>query len=126
MVITLLKKYFRAGWWFSFTFNEYLYSRLKEYEELHLSSDDKLSSTNKELALSTESNRKLQRDLKEMIQQKEELEQRISNLEQKYLILQRECSSLNDLNNRLETELAIRENSMKHVSKIRIKNVLIW
>ena len=59
-----------------------------------------------------------------MIQQKEELEQRISNLEQKYLILQRECSSLNDLNNRLETELAIRENSMKHViSKIIIKKM---
>lgn len=69
----------------------------------------------KELMASLESNKKIQRDLKDSLQQKDELEQRVTNLEQRYVNLQRECSSLNDLNNRLETELAIRENSLKHV-----------
>ncbi len=89
--------------------------RLKEYEERHISSDDKLLSATKELSVSSETNKKLQRDLKDAILQKEELEQRVSNIEQRYANLQRECSSLNDLNNRLETELSIRENSLKHV-----------
>lgn len=90
--------------------------RLKEYEERNLSSDDKLTCTNKELTLLSELNKKLQRDLKEILQQKEEFEQRSNNLEQRYMILQREFSSLNDFNNRIETELSIRENSLKHVS----------
>lgn len=92
--------------------------KLKEYEEKHVYSDDKLSNINKELFNTAEMNKKLQKDLKDSLQQKDDLEQRVSNLEQRYVNLQRECSSLNDLNNRLETELAIRENSLKHVSLI--------
>lgn len=88
---------------------------MKEYEDRHVSSDDRLSTVNKELVTSAESNKKLQRDLKDALQLREELEQRVSQLEQRYVSVQRECSSLSDLNNRLETELAIRENSLKHV-----------
>ena len=49
--------------------------------------------------------------------QKDEQEQRQTALEQRYVNLQRECSSLTDMNNRLETELAIKENSLKHVEE---------
>lgn len=89
---------------------------MKEYEDRHVSSDDRLSTVNKELVTSSESNKKLQRELKDALQLREELEQRVSQLEQRYVSVQRECSSLSDLNNRLETELAIRENSLKHVT----------
>ena len=68
--------------------------------------------------MSQELNKKYQRDLKENLAQKEDQEQRISTLEQRYVNLQRECSSLHDLNNRLETELAIKDNSYKHVSMV--------
>ena len=77
-------------------------------------SDEKMSNLSKELLANIEANKKIQRDLKEALTLKDEQEQRISSLEQRYINLQRECSSLNDLNNRLETELAIRENSLKH------------
>ena len=72
---------------------------------------------------SMDNNKKFQRDYKEIIQQKEEQEQRINNLEQRYINLQRECSQLTDLNNRLETELAIKENSLKHV---KLNNNLLF
>lgn len=99
---------------------------MKEYEERHVSSDDKLSSAARELSTSSEANKKLQRELKETAQQKDELEQRVAQLEQRYLSLQRECSSLNDLNNRLETELAIRENSLKHVISFTISVSMLF
>ena len=96
---------------------------IKTWEDKCHYSDDKLNQITKELMISVESNRKYQRDLKEAIAQKEDQEQRISTLEQRYVNLQRECSSLTDLNNRLETELAIRENSLKHNDE-RYKNLL--
>lgn len=64
----------------------------------------------------------MQRDLKDTLALKEDQEQRIGSLEQRYVNLQRECSSLTDLNNRLETELAIRENSLKHAEE-RYRNL---
>jgi hypothetical protein len=91
-----------------------LQHKLKEYEEKFVYSDDKMSNLSKELLGTIDSNKKIQRDLKEALALKDEQEQRISSLEQRYINLQRECSSLNDMNNRLETELAIRENSLKH------------
>ena len=87
--------------------------RLKDSEERHHATEDKL---NKDLAGHVDMNKKLQRDLKEALQQKEEQEQRITNLEQRYVSLQREYATVTDAQNRLETELAIRENSLKHVS----------
>jgi len=91
-----------------------LQAKLKDYEEKFVYSDDKMSNLSKELLGTIDSNKKIQRDLKEALALKDEQEQRISSLEQRYINLQRECSSLNDMNNRLETELAIRENSLKH------------
>lgn len=90
-------------------------TKAKEWEEKYFHTDDKLVILGKEAANTTESNRKLQRDLKEILSSKDEQEQRITSLEQRYVNLQRECSSLTDMNNRLETELAIKENSLKHV-----------
>lgn len=91
-------------------------SKSKEWEEKYLHTDDKLVIMNKEAASANELIRKLQRDLKDVFGQKDEQEQRITVLEQRYVNLQRECSALTDMNNRLETELAIKENSLKHVS----------
>ena len=88
--------------------------KLNDYEEKYIYSDDKASTLSKDLVANMDANKKLQRDLKEALMHKDEQEQRISSLEQRYINLQRECSSLNDMNNRLETELAIRENSLKH------------
>ena len=92
-------------------------TKAKEWEEKYFHTDDKLVILGKEAANTTETNRKLQRDLKDILSQKDEQEQRITSLEQRYVNLQRECSSLTDMNNRLETELAIKENSLKHVRK---------
>jgi hypothetical protein len=88
--------------------------KLKDSEDKYSYSDDKISNLNKDLINSVELCKKLQKDLKEAIQQKEEQEKRLTQLEHKYVNTQRECSSLTDLNNRLETELAIRESSLKH------------
>ena len=91
-----------------------LQPKLKEYEEKFAYADDKIASLSKELLSHMDAHKRLQRDLKDALALKDEQEQRLSSLEQRYINLQRECSSLADLNNRLETELAIRENSLKH------------
>lgn len=93
----------------------------KDWEEKYLHVDDKLVIMNKEAASANELIRKLQRDLKDVFGQRDEQEQRITVLEQRYVNLQRECSALTDMNNRLETELAIKENSLKHVSSCVFK-----
>jgi len=92
-------------------------AKAKDWEEKYVHCDDKLVSVSREAASTGESNRKLQRDLKDILGQKEEQEQRVTALEQRCVNLQRECSSLTDMNNRLETEVAIRENSLKHVEE---------
>lgn len=91
-------------------------TKFKDFEEKYSLNDEKISNLNKELISTVDFNKKLQREIKDALMQKEENEQRLANLEQRYINLQRECSSLTDLNNRLETELAIRDNSLKHVS----------
>lgn len=97
--------------------------KLKENEEKYsIYSDDKMANLNKELLSLTETNKKLQRDLKELQTSKEETEQKVSHFEQQCISVQRECASLSDLNSRLETELSIRENSLKH-SDERYKNL---
>jgi hypothetical protein len=97
-------------------------TKIRELDEKYRTSEDKLVLTNRELLNSNEMSRKYQRDLKETMAQKEDQEQRISTLEQRYVNLQRECSTVNDLNSRLETELAIKENSLKNADE-RYKNV---
>jgi chromosome segregation ATPase len=96
--------------------------RMKDLEEKYRLTDERYTSLNKDYTSNIEISKKHQRDLKDLIALKEEQEYRISSLEQRYLNLQRECSSFTDINNRLETELAIRENSLKHAEE-RYKNL---
>jgi hypothetical protein len=105
-------------------FNETLL-KIKEYEDKLKLSEEKSFNLSKEFLLSQELNKKYQRDLKENLAQKDDQEQRISTLEQRYVNSQRECTALHDLNNRLETELAIKDNSHKHVRYI-CNTVFFW
>jgi chromosome segregation ATPase len=93
-----------------------LQNKLKDFEERNHTLDEKYTNLHRDYLNSIETNRKLQLGQKEMLVQREEHERRLSNLEQRYIQSQRECSTLSDMNNRLETELAIKENSLKHVS----------
>ncbi|XP_054043807.1 liprin-alpha-3-like, partial [Rissa tridactyla] len=63
----------------------------------------------RELARAQEAGAKLQRDLKEALAQREDMEERITTLEKRYLSAQREATSLHDANDRLENELASKD-----------------
>ncbi|XP_059832053.1 liprin-alpha-1-like isoform X4 [Hypanus sabinus] len=76
-----------------------LSSRISELEE-------DLDTARKDLIKSEEMNTKLQRDLREAMAQKEDMEERITTLEKRYLNAQRESTSVHDLNDKLENELA--------------------
>uniref|UniRef100_A0A7N5ZWS9 SAM domain-containing protein n=1 Tax=Anabas testudineus TaxID=64144 RepID=A0A7N5ZWS9_ANATE len=89
-------------------------------EELHLAShtlnsrqvgeiEEQLTSARRELARSEETNQKLQRDVKEALCQREDMEERITTLERRYLSAQREATSLHDIKDKLENELASKE-----------------
>uniref|UniRef100_T1JE08 SAM domain-containing protein n=1 Tax=Strigamia maritima TaxID=126957 RepID=T1JE08_STRMM len=75
--------------------------------------EESLQVSQKELIKSQEQTARLQRDLKENIAQKEDQEERIATLEKRYLNAQRESTSLHDLNDRLEAELANKEAQLK-------------
>uniref|UniRef100_UPI00398F8188 liprin-alpha-1-like isoform X3 n=1 Tax=Pristiophorus japonicus TaxID=55135 RepID=UPI00398F8188 len=76
-----------------------LSSRVSELEE-------DLDTARKDLIKSEEINTKLQRDLREAMAQKDDMEERITTLEKRYLNAQRESTSVHDLNDKLENELA--------------------
>lgn len=48
--------------------------------------------------------------------QKEDMEERITTLEKRYLAAQREATSIHDLNDKLENELANKESLHRQVS----------
>ena len=50
--------------------------------------------------------------------QREDQEERIATLEKRYLNAQRESTSVHDLNDKLESELAMKEAELKSVSRI--------
>lgn len=56
---------------------------------------------------------RLQRDLRESAAQRDDQEERIATLEKRYLNAQRESTSLHDLNDRLEAELAQKDSQIK-------------
>ncbi|KAJ3600931.1 hypothetical protein NHX12_031904 [Muraenolepis orangiensis] len=56
-----------------------------------------------------EANQKLQRDVKEALCQREDMEERITTLERRYLSAQREATSLHDTKDKLENELASKD-----------------
>lgn len=83
--------------------------------------EETLTSTQKDLIKSQEQLVKLQRDLRESVAQKEDQEERIATLEKRYINAQRESTSLHDLNDKLETELALKESQLKaSEEKIRV------
>uniref|UniRef100_A0A0L8FQV7 Liprin-alpha CC2 domain-containing protein n=1 Tax=Octopus bimaculoides TaxID=37653 RepID=A0A0L8FQV7_OCTBM len=83
--------------------------------------EESLTSTQKDLIKSQEQLVKLQRDLRESVAQKEDQEERIATLEKRYINAQRESTSLHDLNDKLENELASKESQLKaSEEKIRV------
>ncbi|XP_067850245.1 liprin-alpha-1-like isoform X3 [Heptranchias perlo] len=76
-----------------------LSNRVSELEE-------DLDTARKDLIKSEEMNTKFQRDLRESMAQKDDMEERITTLEKRYLNAQRESTSVHDLNDKLENELA--------------------
>ncbi|CAH1786824.1 unnamed protein product [Owenia fusiformis] len=90
-----------------------LTSKISEFEE-------NLATSQKELMKSQEQGVRLQRDLKESIHQREDQEERIATLEKRYLNAQRESTSVHDFNDKLESELAMKESQVKsYEEKIR-------
>ncbi|XP_037548405.1 liprin-alpha-1 [Nematolebias whitei] len=77
-------------------------SRISELEE-------NLDTARKDLIKSEDMNTRLQRDLRESMAQKEDMEERITTLERRYLAAQREATSVHDLNDKLENEVANKE-----------------
>ncbi|XP_032894610.1 liprin-alpha-1 isoform X4 [Amblyraja radiata] len=68
--------------------------------------EEDLETARKDLIKSEEINTKLQRDFREAMAQKDDMEERITTLEKRYLNAQRETTSVHDLNDKLENELA--------------------
>uniref|UniRef100_A0A8C9S0K8 PTPRF interacting protein alpha 3 n=2 Tax=Scleropages formosus TaxID=113540 RepID=A0A8C9S0K8_SCLFO len=71
--------------------------------------EEQLASARREVTKSEEANQKLQRDVKEALCQREDMEERITTLERRYLSAQREATSLHDIKDKLENELASKE-----------------
>ncbi|XP_062823917.1 liprin-alpha-1 isoform X4 [Anolis carolinensis] len=68
--------------------------------------EEDLDTARKDLIKSEEMNTKLQRDVREAMAQKEDMEERITTLEKRYLAAQREATSVHDINDKLENEIA--------------------
>ncbi|KAF6073589.1 PTPRF interacting protein alpha 4 [Phyllostomus discolor] len=71
--------------------------------------EEDLGTARRDLLKSEERSGKHQRDLREALAQKEDMEERIATLEKRYLAAQREATSIHDLNDKLENELANKE-----------------
>ncbi|XP_046898364.1 liprin-alpha-1 isoform X3 [Hypomesus transpacificus] len=71
--------------------------------------EEDLDTARKDLIKSEDVNTRLQRDLRESMAQKEDMEERITTLEKRYLAAQREATSVHDLNDKLENEVANKE-----------------
>ncbi|XP_059573624.1 liprin-alpha-4 isoform X2 [Alligator mississippiensis] len=71
--------------------------------------EEDLGTARKDLIKSEEMSSKYQRDLREALAQKDDMEERITTLEKRYLAAQREATSIHDLNDKLESELANKE-----------------
>ncbi|KAG7274486.1 hypothetical protein CRUP_001451 [Coryphaenoides rupestris] len=71
--------------------------------------EEQLAAARREVTKSEEANQKLQRDVKEALCQREDMEERITTLERRYLSAQREATSLHDIKDKLENDLASKE-----------------
>ncbi|XP_077323296.1 liprin-alpha-3 isoform X1 [Lithobates pipiens] len=87
--------------------------------------EEELNTAQKDLIKSEEVCAKLQRDLKEALAQREDMEERITTLEKRYLSAQREATSLHDVNDKLENELASKE-SLYRQSEEKNRQLQEW
>ncbi|XP_019513702.1 PREDICTED: liprin-alpha-3 [Hipposideros armiger] len=87
--------------------------------------EEELGTAHRELGKAEEANTKLQRDLKEALAQREDMEERITTLEKRYLSAQREATSLHDANDKLENELASKE-SLYRQSEEKSRQLAEW
>ncbi|TRY92418.1 hypothetical protein DNTS_007200, partial [Danionella cerebrum] len=87
-----------------------LSSRVSEVEQ-------ELETARKELSKSEDMSTKYQRDIKEAMCQKEDMEERIVTLEKRYLSAQRESTSLHDITDKLENELANKEAFLRQMEE---------
>ncbi|XP_072283483.1 liprin-alpha-3 isoform X5 [Pyxicephalus adspersus] len=87
--------------------------------------EEELNTAQKDLIKSEEVCSKLQRDLKEALAQREDMEERITTLEKRYLSAQREATSLHDVNDKLENDLASKE-SLYRQSEEKNRQLQEW
>ncbi|XP_014343881.1 liprin-alpha-2 isoform X2 [Latimeria chalumnae] len=87
-----------------------LSSRVAELEQ-------ELETARKDLIKSEEFSTKYQRDIREAMAQKEDMEERITTLEKRYLSAQRESTSIHDMNDKLENELANKEAILRQMEE---------
>ncbi|XP_048848118.1 liprin-alpha-3 isoform X3 [Brienomyrus brachyistius] len=87
--------------------------------------EEQLSAARREVTKSEEANQKLQRDVKEALCQREDMEERITTLERRYLSAQREATSLHDIKDKLENELASKE-SLYRQSEEKNRQLQEW
>uniref|UniRef100_A0A3B1JGX6 PTPRF interacting protein alpha 4 n=1 Tax=Astyanax mexicanus TaxID=7994 RepID=A0A3B1JGX6_ASTMX len=80
--------------------------------------EGELAGVRKELLKSEELSTKHQRDIRE----KEDMEERITTLEKRYLAAQRETTSIHDLNDKLENELATKD-SLHRQSEEKVRHL---
>ncbi|XP_067855564.1 liprin-alpha-2 [Heptranchias perlo] len=76
-----------------------------------------LETARKDLIKSEEMSTKYQRDIREVIAQKDDMEERITTLEKRYLNVQRESTSLHDMNDKLENELANKDAFLRQLEE---------
>ncbi|KAI4875366.1 hypothetical protein NFI96_022857 [Prochilodus magdalenae] len=77
--------------------------------------EEQLAAARREVTKTEEANQKLQREIKEALCQREDMEERITTLERRYLSAQREATSLHDIKDKLENELASKESLYRQV-----------
>ncbi|KAJ1059157.1 hypothetical protein K5549_007958 [Capra hircus] len=74
-----------------------------------------LDTARKDLLKSKEMHVNLQRDVREAMAQKENMEKRITTLEKRYLAAQREAISVHNLDDKLENEIANKDSVHRQV-----------
>uniref|UniRef100_A0A8C5GN87 Liprin-alpha-3-like n=1 Tax=Gouania willdenowi TaxID=441366 RepID=A0A8C5GN87_GOUWI len=88
---------------------QYLFTRCPSVSHQVGEIEEQLAAARREVTKSEEANQKLQREVKEALCQREDMEERITTLERRYLSAQREATSLHDIKDKLENELASKE-----------------
>jgi chromosome segregation ATPase len=85
-------------------------TKLREVEQTHQAAEERHA---RDSSVQGEQLRRVQRELKELTQVREEQEQRVASAEQRCAQLQREQAHVHEQCGRLEAELAVRENALK-------------